>query len=89
MVINIFPHVNITCIHARVDLFTTLDFGFGLICGLTSQSTAMVISRRSINLTKHFFPGQAKTKLLTWPQAYKTFFMLNSTEHKISTANIN
>ena len=24
--------------------------------------------------------------LSTWPQGYKTFFMLNSTEHKISTA---
>ena len=89
MVINIFPHVNITCIHARVNLFTTLDFGFGLVCGLTSQSTAMVISRQSIKLITHFFPGQAKTKQLTWPQGYKTFFMLNSIEHKISTANKN
>ena len=26
---------------------------------------------------------------LSWPLGYKTFFMLNSTEHKISTENKN
>ena len=45
----------IICIHARVNLFPTVEFGFGLIGGLRSQSTAMVMSGRSINLTTHFF----------------------------------
>ena len=40
---------------------------FCLVCGLSSQSTAMFMSRRSINLT-YFFARQAKTKWLTSTQ---------------------
>ena len=30
---------------------------------------------------------RASALWVTWPRGYKTFFMLNTTEHKISTAH--
>ena len=33
--------------------------------------------------------GNHKYTIMIWPRGYKTFFMLNSTEHKISTAHTN
>ena len=32
-------------------------------------------------------PNQPAPKEAIWPRGYKTFFMLNSTEYKISTAH--
>ena len=35
----------------------------------------------------HGFEMWGKKKNIFWPRAYKTLFMLNSTEHEISTAH--
>ena len=38
---------------------------------------------------KQFGPRSGPTECGSWPQGYKTLFMLNSTEHEISTAHKN
>ena len=48
----------------RVSVTHTSLCIFGLVCGLMSNSTAMVVSRWSVNLTT-LFPGKAQTKPLT------------------------
>ena len=44
------------------------------------------IASRAISLSRTMV---ALSTLQTWPQGYKTFFMLSSTKHNISTAHKN
>ena len=62
---------------------------------LATQNLHFLQSRIPADLNLHFFPKQdiLKVSLLrvkkNWPRGYKTFSMLNSAEHEISTAHKN
>ena len=46
-----------------------------------------MFSKKKKKHFKNIRSDQAQHFVVAWPQGYKTFFRLNSTEHEISTAH--
>ena len=74
--------VNLKILNSGITL-KTLTHVFKLTCkSFNIQTVLLLFDMFCLNLCEHLH-------IYAWPRGYKTFFMLNSTEHEISTAHKN